>query len=101
MLKWKIISFITIVFLIIFFIYVLSDAVNCMNMYYPHPMLGTEASNWIEQFTADLLFIMIIWGIPLVIDIVLMIISIIKVKKVKIQKKLITKEFDDKPSLNN
>ena len=81
--KWKIIRFITIVFFIIFFLYLLSDAVNCMNMSYPHPMVGIDASNWIEQFTVDLLFIMINWGIPLVIDIVLMIISVIKVKKSK------------------
>ena len=86
--KWKIIRFITIVFFIIFFLYLLSDAVNCMNMSYPHPMVGIDASNWIEQFTVDLLFIMINWGIPLVIDIVLMIISVIKVKKLKVQKKL-------------
>lgn len=86
--KWKIIRFITIVFFIIFFLYLLSDAVNCMNMSYPHPMVGIDASNWIEQFTVDLLFIMINWGIPLVIDIVLMIIFVIKVKKLKVQKKL-------------
>lgn len=81
--KWKIIRFITITFLIIFFLYLISDVINCINMSYPHPMLGIDAHNWIEQFTVDITFIMIIWGVPLIIDVVLIIISINKIKNGK------------------
>lgn len=52
-------------------------------MSYPHPMLGIDAHNWIEQFTVDITFIMIIWGVPLIIDVVLIIISINKIKNGK------------------
>lgn len=81
--KWKIIRVIAILFLLIFLLYLLSDAVICMNMVYPHPMLGIDASNWIEQFFVDLVFIIIIWWIPLIVDTVLIIISIVKLRKVK------------------
>jgi len=35
------------------------------------------------QFTVDITFIMIIWGVPLIIDVVLIIISINKIKNGK------------------
>lgn len=44
--KWKVIRIITIIVLIIFFINVISDLIICLNMSYPHPMLGIDANNW-------------------------------------------------------
>ena len=79
--KWKITKRITISVLILFIIRLIIDAILCMNMNYPHPMLGIDAYNWIDQFTVDLIFILIIWSIPLIIDIVLLIISCVKIKK--------------------
>lgn len=78
--KWRITRSITIVLLVIFLLYLLIDAIFCMNMTYPHPMLGVDALNWVDQFSVDLLFIAIIWGVPLIVDIVLMVVSIIKIK---------------------
>ena len=49
-------------------------------MEYPHPMLGIDAHNWGDQFRTDLLFILYIFGIPLIIDIVLLVISIVKLR---------------------
>lgn len=49
-------------------------------MEYPHPMLGIDAHNWGDQFRTDLLFILYLFGIPLIIDIVLLVISIVKLK---------------------
>lgn len=78
--KWKVIRAITISLLILFIIYLIKDAVGCINMEYPHPMLGLDAHNWGDQFRTDLLFILYIFGIPLIIDIVLLVISIVKLK---------------------
>lgn len=79
--KWKIIRIITIAIIILFIAYVIIDAIVCMNMVYPHPMLGIDAYNWLDQFKVDLAFMMIIWGIPLLIDIALLIVSVLKIKK--------------------
>jgi hypothetical protein len=50
-------------------------------MKYPHPMLGADAMTWTDQFMTDLWFFAIIFGIPLIIDIVLLIKSIKNTKK--------------------
>lgn len=80
--KWKIIKLVTIIILSIFMMYLVYDAIICTQMNYPHPMLGIEAHTWIEQFSVDLIFILITFGIPIIIDIILLIVSIIKLKKV-------------------
>ena len=82
--KWKIIRTITTVILIIFLLYILVDMVVCMKMTYPHPMLGIDALNWTDQFMTDLKIIMLVWTIPLLIDIIFLVLSIIKIKKEKI-----------------
>lgn len=79
--KWKIIKIITIAIIFLFIIRIIFDAIVCINMKYPHPMLGIDAYNWLDQFGMDLLFLMVMWGIPLIIDIVILIISILKIKK--------------------
>lgn len=79
--KWKTVKKITIVVLILFIIRLIIDAILCMNMTYPHPMLGIDANNWIDQFCVDLAFILIIWGIPLIIDIIFLVISCVKTKE--------------------
>ncbi len=81
--RLKIIRFITITILILFFIFLLTDAIVCMNMTYPHPMLGLDATNWFDQFIGDLTFIFIFFGLPLIIDIIILIITSIKIKKLK------------------
>ena len=81
--RLKIIRFITITILILFFIFLLTDAIVCMNMTYPHPMLGLDATNWFDQFIGDLTFIFIFFGLPLIIDIIILIITSIKIKKFK------------------
>ncbi len=81
--KWKIIRGITIGILILFFIRIIVDIIICMNMKYPHPMLGIDAYKWTDQFAVDMVFAFYIFGIPLIIDIVLLIISIVKIKKYK------------------
>lgn len=80
---WKIIRGITIGVLVLFFIRVIIDIINCMNMKYPHPMLGIDAYKWTDQFAVDMAFILYIFGIPLIINIVLLIVSCVKIKKLK------------------
>lgn len=78
--KWKVIRNITVSLLVLFAIYLIMDAITCINMEYPHPMLGLDANNWIDQFRTDLIFILYLFGIPLIIDIVLLVISIVKLR---------------------
>ena len=81
--KWKIIRVITIGVLVLFFTRIIVDIVVCMNMKYPHPMLGIDAYKWTDQFMVDLAFIFYIFGIPLLINVILLIVSIVKLKKYK------------------
>ena len=53
--KWKVIRNITISLLILFIIYLVKDAIGCINMEYSHPMLGIDANNWMDQFRTDLI----------------------------------------------
>lgn len=79
--KWKTVKKITVVVLILFIIRLIIDAILCMNMTYPHPMLGIDANKWTDQFGVDLAFILVIWGIPLIIDIIFLVISCVKTKE--------------------
>ena len=81
--KWTIVKIIAITVLVLFAIELIIDAVMCMNMTYPHPMLGIDAYKWTDQFGLDVIMMLTIWGIPLLIDIVLLVISCIKTKKNK------------------
>ncbi len=81
--KWKIVKFVTLIVVIIFIIYLVFDAIACMNMNYPHSMLGIDANTWLDQFVVDLAVIFATFGIPLIIDTVLFIIAMRKIKKFK------------------
>lgn len=83
MIRWKVIRNITISLLVLFVIYLIIDVTCCINMEYPHPMLGIDAYNWMDQFRTDLIFTLYLFGIPLIIDIVLLVISIVKLKNKK------------------
>ena len=81
--KWKIVKRITIGVIIVFIVMVGINAISCF-MYdgtYPYPALGIDVHNWYEQFYLNMAFMLYIWSIPLIIDIILLIISIIKIKK--------------------
>ena len=79
--NWKLIKIITSIILIFSILYLIYDAISCMNMKYLHPMLGADAMTWTDQFMTDLWFFATIFGIPLIIDIVLLIKSIKNTKK--------------------
>ena len=79
--KWKIIRVITIIVLVLYFVRIIADLVACLRMSYPHPMLGIDANYWYDQFWVDMIFFGIYGGIPLIIDIVLLIISCKKLKE--------------------
>lgn len=79
--KWKIIKIITIGVLALFIVSQVYDAVQCMQLQYPQLALGIETFSWIEQYSIQLTFTMIWAGIPLIVDIVLLIISIVKTSK--------------------
>ena len=64
-----------------FFIYLIIGLINSINSTYPHPMLGIEAYTWLDDFRIYLMLSLMIFGIPLLIDILLLILSIIKLKK--------------------
>lgn len=82
--KWQIIKSVTIIILVIFVGYLICDAVKCTQMSYPHPILGSDiAYNWIDHFIIDLGFIFVGFGLPIIIDIILLIVSIIKITKYK------------------
>lgn len=83
MIRWKVIRNITISLLVLFVIYLIIDVTCCINMEYPHPMLGIDAYNWMDQFRTDLIFTLYLFGMPLIIDIVLLVISIVKLKNKK------------------
>ena len=81
--KWKVILIITSVILLLCILRIIIDAISCYmwDGRYPYPALGIDINNWYEQFKLDMLFFFFIMGIPMAIDIILLIISIIKLKK--------------------
>ena len=79
--KWKIIKIITILVIVAFYIRVALLAYSDMNMTYPTDILGMKTYDWTDQFAIDFVFILIIWLIPLIIDITLLIIASKKLKK--------------------
>ena len=81
--KWKIILIISSIVLIICIVTAIFDAISCYtrDIQYPYPALGIGVSHWYEQFFIDVVLALYIIGIPLIIDSVLLIIAIIKLKK--------------------
>ncbi len=83
--KWKNVRIVTVTILVLFVLYLIIDVITCINMEYPHPMLGLDAYNWLDQFKTDLIITLYLFGIPLLIDIILLVISIIKLKNKQLQ----------------
>lgn len=83
--KWKNVRIVTVTILVLFVLYLIIDVITCINMEYPHPMLGLDAYNWLDQFKTDLILTLYLFGIPLLIDIILLVISIIKLKNRQLQ----------------
>lgn len=83
--KWKRILKISIAFLIVFICIIIINAIICYtsNQAYPYPALGIDVSSWIDQFTINTTFILYILGIPLITDIILIFVSIMKINKLK------------------
>lgn len=79
--KWRIIKIVTISLLIIFVAWQAVDAWKCTKMTYPHLVMGMDAGNWFDQYLVNLAFTLMAVGVPLIIDVVLMVISIIKTRK--------------------
>ncbi len=81
--KWKIILIVTSIILIICVLRIIIDAIYCytLDIKYPYPALGIDIHNWYEQFRLDMAFFFYIMGIPLIVDIILLIVAIIKSKK--------------------
>ena len=81
--KWKIILIVTSIILIICVLRIIIDAIYCytLDIKYPYPALGIDIHNWFEQFRLDIVFFFYIMGIPLIVDIILSIVFIIKIKK--------------------
>lgn len=83
--KWKIIRTITIAILIIFIVIVLWNLISAYTakVTYPYPALGIDVNNWFDRFCINMGIILYILGIPMVVDIVLIIVSLLKLKRNK------------------
>ena len=80
--KWKKIRVLTISILCIFVFYSIYIAIVCCKMNYPYEALGAvKINNWLEAFGLEMMFRLFILGIPLIINIIFLIVSIIKTKK--------------------
>lgn len=83
--KLEIIRTMTIAILIIFIVIVLWNLITAYTakVTYPYPALGIDVNNWFDRFCINIGFILYILKIPMVVDIVLIIVSIIKLKRNK------------------
>ncbi len=82
---WKLVCIITSTILILFISIVLWNLISAYmaKVTYPYPALGIDIYNWFDRFLLNTAFVIYIFGIPVIIDIVIMIISIVKIKKSK------------------
>lgn len=83
--KWKIIKRITVGIIIVFIAIVIINAISyyVYDDTYPYPALGIDIHNWQEQFYLNMTFMIYILSIPLAIDILLLIILTVKIRKLK------------------
>ena len=66
-----------------------------MNTKYPYETLGAiMINNWVENFFLEMTFILYVLGIPLIVDIIFLIISTIKIKKLRKQGSNMMKDRD-------
>lgn len=84
--KWKLIRCLTIIFFIILFFYIFFVAYSSYqsNVVYPCEKLGVIVYNWFENFGIEIALRLYILLIPIIINLVLMIMSIFKIKHYKI-----------------
>ncbi len=80
---WKIIRLICIILLGMFAGYLIYRAIKCMGYQYPMPMMGVDAMNWTEAFFMELVFTMIIAGIPAAAVLIMLILSFIMIKRIR------------------
>jgi len=85
---WRKMLKITVAVIILFIILVLCMMLKYFtaDVDYPYPALGVDISNWFEAFTLELAFFMMIAGVPLLVNIILMITSVVKLRKSKSKK---------------
>jgi hypothetical protein len=50
---------------------------------YSYPALEIDMNNWFDGFCLNIVFVICVCGISIMIDIVLMIVSIVEIKKIK------------------
>ena len=84
--KWKIIRIVTTSIICIFLLFCICKAITIhnMNTKYPYETLGAiMINNWVESFFLEMTFILYVLGIPLIVDIIFLIISTIKIKKLR------------------
>ena len=81
--KWKKILILASIILVICVLRIIIDAIHCyiVDIKYPYLALRIDIHNWFEQFRLDIVFFFYIMGIPLIVDIILSIVFIIKIKK--------------------
>ncbi|MBQ5311812.1 MAG: hypothetical protein ILP19_07215 [Oscillospiraceae bacterium] len=78
---WKIIRTVCIVLLAGFAAVLVCDAVWRMGFDYPMPMMGVDAMDWLDAFAVDMAFIGIIALLPAAAVTVLLIVSVIQIRK--------------------
>ena len=81
--KWRIICNITGIIILLFLLIIIYLFVSnyFSNATYPYPMMGLDVYNWFDAFVLETSVLFYVLGIPLFIDIVLFIISIIKTRE--------------------
>ena len=80
--KWNLIRKITGIIVLLFLLIILYLFISnyFSDAKYPYPMMGLDVYNWFDAFIVETSLLFYILGIPLLIDIVLFIVSIIKTR---------------------
>lgn len=80
---WKIIFGVTLSIGILYILALIGMAIYCYteDTQYPYPALGTDVCNWFDAFYIMAYLTTYVFGAPLIINVVLFIISIIKIKR--------------------
>ena len=80
--KWKLIRKITGIIILLFLLLIafllIKNYFN--NVSYPRPMNGIDAYNWFDAFIIETTISFYLLGIPLLIDVLIFIVSIFKLK---------------------
>ena len=81
---WKIIRIVTLILFLCFVGYVLYNLYDSLTYtgHYPYPTIAGDVENWQDRFIVGVFFLWPFYCIPLIADIVLLIVSCIKIKAV-------------------